>query len=351
MPVVNIDRSFPIDESELELAYRHPAGDPALSFAKSVVNPNIWAQQCTQKLKELLGLSMQHPSPGPVTRLRDIEVGKITVQALVMDVQPHLSIPAYLLVPHDPIDPRRAIMCLHGHGRVEPCLGLSDDYHHQFAWELAKQGHIVLAPELRGFGVLRDMTRHLDGYRLDYWVWGGHVAFTLVTDAFVHGSTLMGETIDDLLRWEHWLRTEMGIATIDSAGMSYGGDLAIMYPVFSDRVDRIFASGTLGSFTAVFGRCYNAAAHCIPQVLKWMDRSDIAGLNAPRPILLHWGEQDTPGPDNYSAAYNETVEPSLEELLTIYRAFDAEDQVQIHISPDLGHEIDIPALIEFMSAG
>ena len=46
----------------------------------------------------------------------------------------------------------------------------------------------------------------------------------------------------------------------------------------------------LTSFAPIFSRCYNAPAHCIPPVLRWMDRADIAGLNAPRPIALHYGD-------------------------------------------------------------
>ena len=79
-------------------------------------------------------------------------------------------------------------------------------------------------------------------------------------------------------------------------------------------MERIFASGTFGSFAPIFARCYNAPAHCIPHVLRWMDRADIAGLNAPRPIALHYGERDPPSKDNYSASYNETVPQALRQL-------------------------------------
>lgn len=158
------------------------------------------------------------------------------------------------------------------------------------------------------------MTFSDERHWLDYWCSRRNRQFTLVTDAFLYGRTLIGQTVEDLLRWESWLAEAKGVETFDVAGISYGGDLAVTYPVFSRRVRKIYASGTMGSFAAIFGRCYNAPAHCIPGVLQWMDRSDIAGLNAPRPIRLHFGELDTPGPHNASASYNETVEPALAEL-------------------------------------
>jgi cephalosporin-C deacetylase-like acetyl esterase len=193
-----------------------------------------------------------------------------------MKVDENLSLPGYLLVPEKGKKGKSAVVAIHGHGRVEPFLGLLDDYHHSFALELAKAGHLVICPELRGFGALKDLAHGVEINRLDYWI-GGYSQFTLVTDGFLYGSTLIGETVEDLLRWEEWFVESQGVEEFDVAGISYGGDLSLIYPVFSDRVHRIFASGTLGSFSAIFQRCYNAPAHCIPGILEWMDRSDIAG--------------------------------------------------------------------------
>ncbi|MGD0112974.1 MAG: hypothetical protein ABSD48_14030 [Armatimonadota bacterium] len=175
------------------------------------------------------------------------------------------------------------------------------------------------------------------------------MAYSLVTDGLLHGKSLLGETVDDLLRWEQWLVVHRTIRQIDVAGISYGGDLALTYPVFSERVGRIFASGTLGSFSWIFTRCYNAPAHAIPGILAWVDRSDIAGLNAPRPIALHYGELDIPGPENYSASYNESVPGSSEELRAIYRAFGAEERISLHVSAGKGHEMDVDCLIRFLA--
>ena len=242
----------------------------------------------------------------------------------------------------------KAVIAIHGHGEVEPCIGAYDDYHHAFALELARGGHIVLCPELRGFGSLNDVAIQEQGARLDYWNWGKHMAYSLVSDGFLHGKPLLGETVEDLLRSEDWLGNNKGIQSVAVAGISYGGDLALIYPVFSERVARIFASGTLGSFSVIFNRCYNAPAHCIPGVLQWMDRSDIAGFNAPRPLALHYGEMDKPGPGNYSASFNETVPESLRELTSIYRACEAEHQVVLLVSQGKKHEMDNAALGEFL---
>ena len=122
----------------------------------------------------------------------------------------------------------------------------------------------------------------------------------------------------------------------------------MIYPVFSGRVRRIFASGTMGSFSVIFKRCYNAPAHCIPGILEWMDRSDIAGLNAPRPLAIHFGELDTPSSTNASASYNETVPQSMQELRDIYKVFGSEEAVKLIVTPNKHHEMDIPELLKFL---
>jgi hypothetical protein len=79
-----------------------------------------------------------------------------------------------------------------------------------------------------------------------------------------------------------------------------------------------------------------------------MDRADIAGLNAPRSIMLHYGALDTPGGGNYSASYNGTVETSISELRTIYTAFGVPDAIRLTVSPGMRHEMDHKALLGYM---
>jgi len=342
-----IDPSFLVRREELELDYRPPDGARRLSFAKHRADPKRWRDLCRQKLAELCAIST--PAPADVKEVRKRSSRGVIFRALVMPVGDGLSIPAYLLEPEGKT-PRGTVMAIQGHGEVEGVIGVLDDYHHRFGFELARAGYSVLCPALRGFGVLRDLAWGTRGERcLDYWAWDRGPQFTLVTDGFIRGRTLIGQTVEDLLRWERWLCQVRKIEKLDVAGISYGGDVAVLYPVFSSRVRRIFASGTLGSFAPVFGRCYNAPAHCVPGILEWMDRSDMAGLNAPRPIALHYGELDKPGPKNNSASYNETVEPALRELREIYQAFGAEQAVQLKVTPGGAHEMDLVALREFLA--
>jgi len=343
-----IDERFFIKPEELTLKFRQQPGALRLSFGNFDGSPQQWRLACRRKLEELLGFQSRLACEARL--VRSIEHGGVTVQAWVMTIDKTLSIPGYLLLPKTERYPDRAVMAIQGHGDVEGVVGIRDDYHHAFGLRLAQAGHRVFCPALRGFGALRDLAFGDEDYCLDYWNWTRGPQFTLVTDALVHGRSLIGQTIEDLLRWETWLAGHLGVKTLDVAGISYGGDVAITYAALSRRVRKIYASGSMGSFSVIFSRCYNAPAHCIANVLDWMDRSDIAGLSAPRPIRLHYGEYDTPGPKNNSASYNETVEPSLNEARAIYRAFraDADRLVTMHVTPGRWHEMDNADLIAFL---
>ena len=73
-------------------------------------------------------------------------------------------------------------------------------------------------------------------------------------------------------------------------------------------------------------------------------------LNAPRPLVLHYGALDVSGPKNASAAYNETVSHSVAELKAIYKAARVEDNVSLVVSEGLKHEMDNDALLAFLEA-
>lgn len=343
-----MNRNIIIQPDELNLTFSHGIGSKLLSFQTWNDTPDAWKKACYDQLSSSLSVETPYTS-GIVREVRRLEESGVTIHALIMKIDDYLSIPAYLLIPDDTRDTSRAVMAIHGHGEVDACLGIWDDYHHSFALALAQAGHIVLCPELRGFGALFDVALQKEDSRLDYWRWGTPMAYSLVTDGFLYGKTLIGETTVDLLRWEDWLAENQGITSIDAVGISYGGDLALIYPVFSQRVERIFASGTLGSFGVIFDKCYNAPAHCIPGIMQWMDRSDIAGLNVPKPILIHFGELDVPGPNNHSASYNASVPTALKELRTIYRNFGMEDRVQMQVTLGKGHEMDIPLILKFLA--
>ena len=228
-------KKFLITKEELNLSFKYTHPERKLSFKNYKGNYFEWKNDVLRKFAELI--AYEPPQDRPVNELRTMTYGSITYHALVMQVSPQLTIPAYLLVPEGEI--KGEVMAVHGHGMVEPVIGTADDYHHRYAYELAKAGYMVLCPELRGFSTLGDLSNNIDLDNLDYWVYHGR-QFTLITEGFQHGKTLIGETIADLLAWENWWAKAWHVERFDVAGISYGGDLVLYYPVFSERVRKIF---------------------------------------------------------------------------------------------------------------
>src|SRR5918999_1206544 len=215
--MIRFDRDFAVTPADLVLRFARPAPRPALAFDRAGLPFRAWCEAARGKLAELLGVAA--PARCQAETLRCAVHACVRIEALRMTVDDDLTIPAYLLAPAGTVVDAPAVLAIHGHGEVEAAIGLADDYHHRFALALAQRGHLVLCPELRGFGALRDLAQHRDGHRLDYWAWGTHMAYSLVTDGFQYGATLLGETVEDLLRWEDWLAGERGIGRLGVVGI------------------------------------------------------------------------------------------------------------------------------------
>ena len=124
--------------------------------------------------------------------------------------------------------------------------------------------------------------------------------------------------------------------------------MSLILAALDSRVNKTFASGTLGSMSTIFDICCNAPAHCVPNILKYMDRQEIASCIAPRSLCVHYGELDAPSPKNYSASYNETAVPAFNGVKQFYDKMNAAENIQLIISPDMKHEMDNTALINYL---
>jgi cephalosporin-C deacetylase-like acetyl esterase len=330
-----------------ELILKHSYKLPEKSFAyKDFEDPSIWQDKCRSKLQELIASDFNIEE-----RTFEIHHTTITdfgtVHSLIMHVNENLSLPGYLLLPKI-IKHEMPVIAVQGHAYdVKGILGIKDDYHHGFGRELCLAGFVTLVPELRGFGTIVNLAEN-DGRKLIYYNWGELMTYTLVTDAFIKGYTLVGDTVNDLYAWRSYLLKFTKKANYLIAGISYGGDLSLILSALDKKIEKTFASGTLGSLEQIFDTCYNAPAHCIPNILKFMDRQEIAQCIAPRSLAIHYGELDKPSPQNSSAAYNETAIPVFSKVKYFYERMGAENNIKFIITPNLKHEMDNNVLINYM---
>ena len=333
-----------IPKEDLILKYIYKTPEKSYAY-KNSEDPAAWQNKCRSKLQELVGCDFNGiDKTFEIHRTAKLDFG--TVHSLIMRVDETLTLPGYLLVP-EKIKHETPVLAVQGHTHdVKGILGIREDYHHGFGKELCRAGFVVLVPETRGFGTLKNLADSSENRRLTYWA--DPVTFSIVTDAFQKGYTLIGETVQDLFAWASYLCKFSRKEKYSLAGISYGGDMSLILAALDLRANKTFASGTLGSMSTIFDICCNAPAHCVPNILKYMDRQEIASCIAPRSLAVHYGGLDVPSPKNYSASFNETAVPAFNGVKRFYDKMNAEDNIQLIISPDMKHEMDNIALIDYL---
>ncbi len=219
---------------------------------------------------------------------------------IVFDTEDTMSVPAYLLVPHDRIDasPGAAVLAIHGHGagksmvcdidggdahRRDEITGYNGAYGH----ELACRGFVVLAPDLRCFGERQDPQWDPSTIRYD-------CDWNLVC-AVMAGATPLGQNVWDLRRSLDVLCAHPLVDPdrVGACGLSYGGTMTTFLAAVDTRVRAAVVSGYLSSWVAAHRVPYNM---CGSQVM-WgqlgeLEHIDIAALIAPRALLVETGIED-----------------------------------------------------------
>ena len=198
------------------------------------------------------------------------------------------EVPAYRLVP-DAAGPFAGVLAFHQHnsewhlGKSE-VAGRAGNPLQAFGPALARRGVAVLAPDAVGFedrrasgpGVEprdRDGPQHHNemAYRL---VAGGLLGTTVLRDAAAALSVLRADP------------RVIGRA-VGALGHSYGGNTTLFHAALDERVAFACASGAACTYRRrMADRTQIELASIVPGILELSDLDDVAGLIAPRPLLL-----------------------------------------------------------------
>ncbi len=222
------------------------------------------------------------------------------------------------------------ILAFHGHGYgVKDIVGLWEDgqerftpagYHKDFAIELVKSGFIVAAPEIAAFG------EHIpDQSDVDTrFVGQSAPCHFLSTWAMMLGGSAIGFRVFEAKRLLDYLITlpEIDAQRIGAMGISGGG----MHTFFSTCVDTRIKSAVISGYFCSWFDSILAMNHClcnfVPGILKLGDLTDLAGLLAPRPILIEAGTYDKIFPI-------ESVRQAFDKLKEIYHLWNAENKTEL----------------------
>lgn len=206
---------------------------------------------------------------------------------VVFDSEDTMSVPAYLLVPDGRHAPGSAVLAIHGHGpgKSRICGMLpDDDPGNDYAVQLARRGHVVLAPDLRCFGERLDWNPP-DHYACD----------TNLVHQFMAGWIPLTQNLWDLARCldvleEHPLvdGSRMGVV-----GFSYGGTASLFLAACDARIAAAVVSGYFSSWSEAHRMPWNmCGSQVLHGMLGQMEHADIGALIAPRPLFVETGSDD-----------------------------------------------------------
>lgn len=254
---------------------------------------------------------------------------KITFPAYYDD-----TVIAYLLIPSKGQAQRlSAVVVIHGHDDgARSAIGAieSSDGQNAIARELALNGHIVIVPELRGFG-----EREFDFLRK------GHVTFaTFSWEVGIPNTTIL---LSEVLQCVQILKNlpEADPSRIGVAGLSLGGRLSYLTAAVDTDVKAVVSTSGLTS-TLEVARGNGGALHDgIPGLLQYADYRDLAGLVAPRPMLLSWGLKE-----NFVYWYEAHEHVTYNYIKAIYAMLGSADKLVLN-THNGGHAYDVQAVVEF----
>jgi dienelactone hydrolase len=234
------------------------------------------------------------------------------------------------------------VIAVHGHGPgKDEVVGLDTpevaaaaaEHHGDYAHRLAEAGYVVLAPDLRCFGERADPAPP-DHYLCD----------ANLVAAVAAGRNPLADNLHDLqcaidLLSDHPL---VDPSRIGVAGFSYGGTMALFLAAWDTRIRAAIVSGYLSSWRSAHRVPYNL---CGSQVLFGMlgrlEHVDLAGLVAPRALLVESGRDDLLFPVDAASA-------AMAQLTTVYAAMHAPPQSLEHHVFDGGHRWDGGTAVAFL---
>jgi dienelactone hydrolase len=280
---------------------------PELSFPAG--QPEAWPEwrrALRQKINDLLGGVPPWRDALPPEVLERQEDDGYIRERLVITSRDGVEIPAFLLTPSAPVPEggrRRAVLCLHGHGRgksdlvgdpgsgspqeVEARLAHIAEANYDYAIQYARLGFVTLAPDARGFG---ERAESLENLESECYVPG-------VVSLFL-GIPIAGQRLCDDLSCLDYLCSLPGVdpARIGCAGLSEGGKRTMYLAAMDDRIRAAVISGYFTTITGWIRAWTTMENHDIcnyvPGLLRYADYPDLIALIAPRPLLIEYGTED-----------------------------------------------------------
>ena len=319
-------RNFSLTEYWNKKASEHV---PFLSFGEHQnTNWEEWKQIALVKLSELMG-ELPDKVDLNVEVEYSLEENDLIRERIVFDVEEGYSIPCYVLRPVSmkPDRSNAAIICCNGHPAhlgKDPVAGVRGEHeqmcaisqmNYDYGYQMAQKGYLTIVPELRGFGERRDGVDPFPGR--------DNCNVNFIKGALL-GCYILGLNVFDMRRVVDYLETrpEVNPSRIGMMGLSYGGTMTAFTAALEPRIAAADIMGYINPFSAfAIERANFCGVQLVPEIYKYFDTHDIAGLIAPRPLLLEMGIYD-------DCFFIQDQLRGFDGVKKIYKAAGAENQLK-----------------------
>ena len=251
-----------------------------------------WQKKAREKLSDLLGLPLEK-----CEACLQIEYTKekadLTEYRFTVQTEPGYFVPCHLLIPALKNDKIPLTICLSGHGAgmhialgvaktEKDRLSLTQWPHRAMALRSVEQGRAALVIEARNFG-----ESSLDGY--------GTSCTEAAKIAILAGRTVIGERIWDVMRVLDAVLESFEM--IDSndivcTGNSGGGTATYYLACLDDRITIAAPSCSICNYEYSIAAMPHCMCNHIPYIRKYFEMGDLAGLIAPRKLIIAAGKED-----------------------------------------------------------
>lgn len=318
----------------------HLYGDPlryAACRAENAEDFAKWQEEARPILLHLLGLESIHASLSghqiKVERGPGEDMGDYTRHPGFLHTEPNFTLPFWYLCPKGD-GPFPLALTPHGHDHIgmDSSTGVhhGEDHRHRIVTEdqdvavqAVKRGFAAIAPATRGqstTGIPDINGRH-----------GKRDCRSQFIHALLAGRTATGERVWDMMRLIDWAVSlpEVDPDRILVIGNSGGGVITLYTAAADPRVKIAVPSCSYCAFVGENGLVHHCDCNTVPGILRFGEIWDIAGLIAPRHLLIVNGKKDRLFPLN-------EVDRAVEGIRKIYKTAGAPDHVDHKYGPE-GH--------------
>ncbi|NLS96107.1 MAG: hypothetical protein GXX96_28545 [Planctomycetaceae bacterium] len=285
-----------------------------------------WQQRLRRRLVEILALPPGPHGPLGAEVQREAETGDYTIDRIAFTSEPNERVPGYVLRPRRGRPPFPVMICLQGHSPgMHISIGRASNERERqsiaggrdLAIQAVANGWAALVIEQRAFGLRAYQGRSCQDASLAMLLLGRPITGGRVLDVM--------RAIDLIAAWPDLDATRIGCV-----GNSMGGTVSFYAACVDPRIRLAVVSCAFGPFADTWMWTPHCACGYLPGVYAAADMPDLAGLIAPRHLLVVAGKKD-------NLARFEGVVSGVERARQIFAAAGSPDHVRL-LADEGGHQ-------------